>query len=94
MTVENDALKGLYLEGAAFKVRIIDCLTAAGLPVHSVRHTGEFHVVQIPTPPYLRDPHLFAGWEKKRKPADGVPAAEAVPAGKQDRSQEGEAATP
>ena len=92
MTVDSDALKGIYLEGAAFKVRIIDCLTAAGLPVHSVRHTGEFHVVQIPTPPYLRDPQLFAEWEKKRKPADGVPAAETAPAG--DHAQQGEAATP
>ncbi len=70
---DGDALQGLYLEGAAFKAKIIRCLAAGGFAVHSVRHTGEFHVIQVCTPPYLRDPGAFARWEKEQKKADGVP---------------------
>ncbi len=71
---EGSVLKGLYLEGAAFKARIIDCLSAAGFAVHSVRHSGEFHVVQIPTPQHLLNPEAFGAWEK-RHPEAQAPVA-------------------
>lgn len=74
--VGSVVLKGLYLEGAAFKGQIIEALAAAGIPVHSIKHTGEFHAVQIPTPPRLRSPELFAQW-RRNHPVDGVPEASA-----------------
>lgn len=76
---DGAALKGLYLEGAAFKAQIIEALASAGIPVHSVKHTGDFHVVQIPTPPRLKNPELFAQW-RKQHPVDGVPEASAAAA--------------
>jgi hypothetical protein len=79
MTADSGNLTAFYSAGASFKGQIIQALAAGGISVHSIKHTGDYHLVYIPTPQQLKNPEQFAAW-KKKQPADGVPEASAAPA--------------